>query len=72
MNMPEQATPRIALEKRLAVLENAKNGLAFASGLAAETTLALALLKKGDHVVAFEDLYGGTRRLFDKTLVNFV
>lgn len=62
---------RHALEKRLAVLENAKYGLAFASGLAAETTLALSLLKKGDHVVAFEDLYGGTRRLFDKTLSNF-
>ncbi|MCL5949408.1 MAG: cystathionine gamma-synthase [Candidatus Bathyarchaeota archaeon] len=62
---------RCALEKRLAVLENAKYGLAFASGLAAETTLALSLLKKGDHVVAFEDLYGGTRRLFDKTLSNF-
>ena len=62
---------RNALEKRLAVLENAKYGLAFASGLAAETTLTLALLKKGDHVVAFEDLYGGTRRLFDKTLANF-
>src|SRR4030067_2896976 len=62
---------RNALEKRLAVLENAKYGLAFASGLAAETTLALALLKKGDHVVAFEDLYGGTRRLFDRTLAKF-
>jgi cystathionine gamma-lyase len=62
---------RHALEKRLAVLENAKFGLAFASGLAAETTVALSLLKKGDHVVAFEDLYGGTRRLFDKTLANF-
>ncbi len=62
---------RHALEKRLAALENAKYGLAFASGLAAETTLALSLLKKGDHVVAFEDLYGGTRRLFDKTLANF-
>lgn len=62
---------RNALEKRLAMLENAKYGLAFASGLAAETTVALALLKKGDHVVAFEDLYGGTRRLFDRTLANF-
>ncbi len=62
---------RAALEKRLAALENAKYGLAFASGLAAETTVALSLLKKGDHVVAFEDLYGGTRRLFDRTLANF-
>jgi cystathionine gamma-lyase len=62
---------RHALEKRLAALENAKYGLAFASGLAAETTLALSLLKSGDHVVAFEDLYGGTRRLFDKSLAKF-
>src|SRR3990170_6508877 len=62
---------RQALEKRLAALENARYGLAFASGLAAETTIALALLKRGDHVVAFEDLYGGTRRLFDRTLSRF-
>ena len=62
---------RKALERRLAELENAKYGLAFASGLAAETTLTLALLKNGDHVIAFEDLYGGTRRLFDRTLTNF-
>jgi cystathionine gamma-lyase len=62
---------RKALERRLAELENAKYGLAFASGLAAETTLALALLKNGDHVIVFEDLYGGTRRLFDQTLANF-
>jgi cystathionine gamma-lyase len=62
---------RRALETRLAALENAKFGLAFASGLAAETTLALALLAKGDHIVAFEDLYGGTRRLFDRTLCRF-
>jgi cystathionine gamma-lyase len=62
---------RRALERRLAELEGAKYGLAFASGLAAETTLALALLKNGDHVIVFEDLYGGTRRLFDHTLSNF-
>ena len=62
---------RRALERRLAELEGAKYGLAFASGLAAETTLALALLKNGDHVIVFEDLYGGTRRLFDRTLANF-
>ena len=62
---------RKALEKRLASLENAKYGLAFASGLAAETTLILALLRNGDHVIVFEDLYGGTRRLFDRTLANF-
>jgi len=62
---------RQALEKKLAVLENAKYGLAFGSGMAAETTVALSLLKKGDHIVAFDDLYGGTKRLFNRTLSNF-
>lgn len=62
---------RNSLETRLAALENAKYGLAFASGLAAETTIVLSLLKKGDHVLAFDDLYGGTRRLFDQTLSRF-
>ncbi|MFA5237062.1 MAG: PLP-dependent aspartate aminotransferase family protein [Methanoregula sp.] len=56
---------RGALEKKLAVIENARFGLAFSSGLAAETTVALTLLKKDDHVVSFDDLYGGTRRLFN-------
>jgi cystathionine gamma-lyase len=57
---------RDALETRLAALENARYGLAFASGLAAQTTICLSLLKAGDHVVAFDDLYGGSRRLFEK------
>ncbi len=62
---------RHALEERLASLENARYALAFASGMAAETTLLLSLLEQGDHVVAFDDLYGGTRRLFNEILVNF-
>ncbi len=57
---------RNALEKRLASLEHAKFALAFASGMAAETIICLTLLKSGDHVVAFDDLYGGTKRLFNK------
>ena len=60
---------RHALEKRLAVLENAGFGLAFSSGLAAETVLCMTLLKSGDHVIAFDDLYGGTKRLFN-TIFN--
>jgi cystathionine gamma-lyase len=59
---------RDALEKKLASLEEAKFGLAFASGMAAETTLALTLLKTEDHIIAFDDLYGGTRRLFGAIL----
>ena len=61
---------RSALEDCLAGLENARHGLAFASGLAAETT-ALLLLSPGDHVVYMEDVYGGTYRLFDKVLKRF-
>ena len=57
---------RNALEKKLAALEDARFGLAFSSGLAAETTIALALLNSNDNVIAFDDLYGGTRRLFNK------
>jgi len=61
---------RSALEECLAGLENARYGLAFSSGLAAETT-ALLLLSPGDHVVYMEDVYGGTYRLFDKVLKRY-
>lgn len=54
---------RTALETCLASLENARHGLAFASGMAATSTL-LSLLSAGDHVVASDDLYGGTYRVF--------
>lgn len=57
---------RNAFERKLAALEGARFGLAFASGLATETALILSLVKTGDHVVAFDDLYGGSRRLFTK------
>lgn len=57
---------RKALEDCIAALESVKYGLAFASGLAAETAVLGGLLKKGDHVVAGDDLYGGTYRLFEK------
>lgn len=62
---------RLALEKRLASLENAKHALAFSSGMAAETTLLLSVLKKGDHVVTGTDLYGGTVRLFESAFRKF-
>jgi cystathionine beta-lyase/cystathionine gamma-synthase len=56
---------RTALETALAALDGGKHGLAFASGLAAETTIAL-LFSAGDHVICGDDVYGGTFRLFDK------
>lgn len=56
---------RAALEACIAELEGGTRGFAFASGLAALDTLT-RLLKPGDHVVAADDMYGGTFRLFDK------
>jgi cystathionine gamma-lyase len=61
---------RKALQDCLAALENGSHGLAFASGLAATDTV-LRLLNAGDHVVAGNDVYGGTFRLFDKVLRRF-
>lgn len=60
---------RKAYENCIANLESAQFGFAFASGCAAATTV-LHLLKGGDHVVAMDDMYGGTYRLFDKVLKN--
>ncbi|MFW5760464.1 MAG: trans-sulfuration enzyme family protein [Cyclobacteriaceae bacterium] len=56
---------RKALEEKLASLEQAEYGMAFSSGLAAETTLIFALLQQGDEILASDDLYGGTRRLIN-------
>ena len=58
---------RKAYEDCLASLESGKYGFAFASGCAATTTV-MHVLKAGDHVVACDDMYGGTFRLFDKVL----
>ena len=55
---------RKALEACLADLENAAHGFAFASGMAATATI-LDLLDAGSHVIAGDDLYGGTYRLFE-------
>jgi cystathionine beta-lyase/cystathionine gamma-synthase len=56
---------RAALETCLAALEGGEFGLAFASGLAA-TDAVLATLGPGDHIIAAEDLYGGTYRMFER------
>ena len=56
---------RLAYEKCIADLENGTRGFAFASGLAAMAT-ALELIDSGSHIIASDDLYGGTFRLFDK------
>ena len=60
---------RAALEQCLAALEEGEHALAFASGLAAATAV-LSTLRPGDHVIAAEDLYGGTYRLFEEVVAR--
>jgi cystathionine gamma-synthase len=59
---------REAVEVVLAALEDGAHGLSFASGMAAETTLLLARLRPGDHVVLGDDVYGGTYRVLARVL----
>jgi cystathionine beta-lyase/cystathionine gamma-synthase len=61
---------RTALEEALAIIENGKYGLAFSSGVAA-TDAVIKLLKPGDEVIAANDMYGGTYRLFSKVFEKF-
>ncbi len=65
-----QNPTRFALEANLAALEGGDWGLAFNAGLAASTAV-LGLLNAGDHVVAGDDLYGGSYRLFEKVFRRF-
>jgi cystathionine beta-lyase/cystathionine gamma-synthase len=60
-----QNPTRFALERCVADLEGGTRGFAFASGLAAISTI-LECLDQGAHVIACDDLYGGTRRLFER------
>ena len=59
-----QNPTREAAEKIIASLENAAEAIGFSSGMAALTTL-MELFKPGDHIIATEDLYGGSIRLFE-------
>lgn len=65
-----QNPTRDALQKALAALENADYGLCFASGMAA-TDAVIKLLNPGDEVVATNDLYGGTYRIFTKVFAKY-
>jgi len=65
-----QNPTRAALETAFAEIENGKYGLAFSSGVAA-TDAVVKLLKAGDEVIAANDLYGGTYRLFTQIFEKF-
>jgi cystathionine gamma-lyase/cystathionine beta-lyase len=61
---------RAALEKTIAALEGGRAGFAFATGMAAETTV-ICLLERGSHVISGDDVYGGTYRLFEGVMKKF-
>lgn len=65
-----QNPTRKVLEDALAISENAKYGLSFSSGVAA-TDAVIKLLMPGDEVIAGNDMYGGTYRLFSKVFEKF-
>lgn len=65
-----QNPTRFALEEALAIIENGKYALAFSSGVAA-TDAVIKLLEPGDEVIAANDMYGGTYRLFTKVFAKF-
>jgi len=58
------------LEDALAALEGGNNAFTFSSGMSAIST-TLHLLKSGDHIIASDDIYGGTYRLFDEIMSKF-
>jgi len=61
---------RLALENCLAALENAKYGLCFSSGMGAADAI-IKLLNPGDEVIATDDLYGGSYRMFTKVFAKY-
>ena len=61
---------RGALEKCIASLENAKHGLCFSSGMGASDAI-IKLLRPGDEVIAADDLYGGSYRMFERVFGPF-
>ena len=65
-----QNPTRDALQNALAAIENGAHGISFGSGLAA-TDAVIKLLNPGDEVIATNDLYGGTYRIFTKVFERY-
>src|SRR6266550_2421832 len=65
-----QNPTRNALQNALAAIENGKHALCFSSGMAA-TDAVIKLLNPGDEVIAANDMYGGTYRLFTKVFEKY-
>jgi len=67
---PPNTPTHAALIEKMCSLEGGEAGLVFSSGMAAETTLALSLLKSGDHLLSGDVVYGGTYGLFSSLLTR--
>ena len=65
-----QNPTRSALEECMAAIEDGHYGLAFASGMAAESAI-LSLLSAGEHMVSCDDLYGGSYRIFERVMRRY-
>src|SRR5213080_5298029 len=65
-----QNPTRSALEECMAAIEEGRYGLAFASGMAAESAI-LSLLSAGEHIVSCDDLYGGSYRIFERVMRRY-
>ena len=60
-----------ALERQIAILENGHGGIAVSSGMAAATTIYLALMSQGDHIVSTDAIYGPARNIMEKQFSRF-
>ncbi len=60
-----------SLERQLAILENGYGGIAVSSGMAAATTIYLALMSHGDHIVSTDAIYGPARNVMEKQFIRF-
>src|SRR5512143_4148169 len=67
---PNTPTHAVFIEK-IRSLEGGEAGLAFSSGMAAETALVLSQLKEGDHLISTNVIYGGTYGLFSSLITKF-
>jgi cystathionine beta-lyase/cystathionine gamma-synthase len=65
-----QNPTRSALEECIAAIEDGRYGLAFASGMAAESAI-LSLLSAGEHLISCDDLYGGSYRIFERVMRRY-
>jgi methionine-gamma-lyase len=68
---PPNTPTHAAFIEKICSLEGGASGLAFSSGMAAETALVLSLLQKGDHLLTADVIYGGTYGLFSSLLPKF-